>query len=197
MARLGSNARAAVLAAAAALTGAGCSWGWEGIAPVLVVYDNALAEGFRDESYGVRGGPDLCDGTTFVSGGCSYLERLAAGIYGAFRFVKVDSDGATVPMALENYRALEFWIRPGAGQAISSFLVHCFHPRGADPGYFIPGVILGESDVRERREDGWQKVSVSLSRLVPSGEQAHGCEVQSQLEMVDRDFHLDNVWFGY
>ena len=121
----------------------------------LVLYDNALRNGFQDGSFGYSAA-SACDGATYVSAACSYAITYTP--WGGINFVAPNGTFSTAP-----YARLEWALRPN-GQPLGNF--SALLTDGA--GNVTAQIPLAAGNVTATLANGWVRVAVPLAQLNPA-----------------------------
>jgi len=145
----------------------------------LVIYDNAVENGFYDGSYNYSA-RNACDTSTYTSRSCSYAIAYTA--YGGVNF------GRTSPVATTPYAALEWNLNPN-GQQLNTFLALFTDANGA----IIREVPLAYGNVVRTLADGWVHLSVPVTQLNPSDVPISSVQLKNATGGTLAPIHVDDV----
>ncbi len=148
----------------------------------LVLYDNAVRNGFWDGSFSYSS-RNPCDASAYTSAGCSYA--IAYNAWGGINF------GQEGGFSTAGYRALEYTIKT-SGQPITHFGVTL----GAYPGgATIRQLTLAPSHIVATLPGGWVRVSVPVNQLNPDNVAAYTVQLKNATSGSLPTIHVDDVRF--
>jgi hypothetical protein len=165
-----TEAQPATLTAVATASGSGAQ---------LLLYDNAVAAGFTDSSFGFSSN-NPCDISLYYSPPCSYAITYTA--WGALNFQVTSGTLDT-----SGYTNLEYKLYPN-GQPIADFGVFLVSTSGTA----ITSTALS-ARYATALPNGWLQISLPLSRLNPAQLPVGGIQLKNELNQTLAVVHYDDV----
>jgi Cellulase (glycosyl hydrolase family 5) len=145
----------------------------------LILYDNAVAPGFNDGTFGYSS-RNPCDASVFYSAPCSYaITYTASG--------GIDFQVASGSLSTAAYTTLQYKLNPN-GQPISDFGALFTNTSGG----VVKQIALGSKYVKTL-SNGWQQVSIPVSQLNPSHVLISTIQLKNQKSTSLKSVHVDDV----
>ena len=146
----------------------------------LVLYGDAVAQGFVDRSFGYSS-RNPCDTSMFVSPPCSYAISYTA--YGGINFYH---PGGTISTA--SYQTLRYELNTN-NQPITDFSALFLNSHGR----VIKQIRLSSADVTAQLPEGWVQISIPLSLLTSTNVPIVGIQLKNRTDRPLASIHVDDV----